>query len=102
MSNKSIIAIVMAGTAGCGSITATLIANIVGAEDMGVGADIMVAAGGIATMIMTGIGIMIEITTKIMTATTKGITTTIETSIPWFATRPQDFTPGAVSFGESL
>jgi hypothetical protein len=74
----------MAGTVGCGSITATLTANAVGAEVMEVGAGIMGAAGGIATMIviMRGIGIMIEITTKIITATTNGITTAIETSIP--------------------
>jgi hypothetical protein len=91
LSSESITVAVMAGTVGCGSISATLIANIVGAEDMEVGEGIMGAAAIAMIVIMTGIGIMIEITTKIMTeitikimtATTNGITTAIETPIPW-------------------
>ena len=89
LSNKFIIAIVMAGTVGCGNIMATRIPNTVGEVRAitEVRADIMEAVGVItviattimATVITIKIGAtMIETTITIISAITKAITTTIE------------------------
>jgi hypothetical protein len=76
VSSKSITAVVMAGIAACGNITATRIPNSVGAVDMEVREDIREALGVITTIATTIMATTTEIgATMIETATmTKTIT----------------------------
>jgi len=104
VSSKSISAIVMDGTVGCGNIMATPIRNTVGADDMEVRADIMEAVGAITTTATTTImtvtateigttvietATAIETVTTIETAITKAITTTIEPHVAHIRSGPR-------------
>src|SRR6188472_3079595 len=92
VSSKSISAIVMDGTVGCGNIMATPIRNTVGADDMEVRADIMEAVGAITTTATTTIMTVTAteiVTTVIETAITKAITTTIEPHVAHIRNGPR-------------